>query len=148
MDFNQALNIAIGEINPQPWDYTDANGATLTVIPAGLRAEPGQAEVMVRITSSKILGAEIGITTAALPDLIEAIVDNEPWEHSTLLDGLIGVEPASDAGGDTILVVTGFFWDGGRQRETSVTMRLRASQRFPLASALARALDVARGWED
>jgi hypothetical protein len=29
-----------------------------------------------------------------------------------------------------------------------VTMRLPEAQRLPLASALRRALDVARGWED
>lgn len=146
-DFRNALDAVIAEITPQPWDYTDLNGATLTVIPAGLRADPGEAEVTIRITASKVLGTEIGITTTDLPDLIDALTNREPWEQSTLLDGLIAIEPAA-TGDDTVLVVTGFYWDGGRRLETHVAMRLPEAQRLPFASALRRALDVARGWED
>lgn len=148
MDFIDAYNTVTAELTPQPWDFTDPAGVTLTVIPAGLRADPGEAEVMISVISSKILGAEIGITTDDLPDLIDALTDREPWEHSTLLDGLIGVEPASDGSGDMVIVLTGFCWNGGRQRETSVSVRLPEAQRLPFASALRRATDVACGWEE
>lgn len=146
-DFRNALDAVTAESTPQPWDWTDPNGATLTVIPDGLKSDPGEAEVTIRVTASKVLGTEIGITTTDLPDLINALTNREPWEQSTLLDGLIAVEPAA-TGDDTVLVITGTYWDGGRPLETHVAIRLPEAQRLPLASALRRALDVALGWED
>ncbi|MDT0381408.1 hypothetical protein RM572_21860 [Streptomyces sp. DSM 42041] len=83
MDFKQALSNVIAELTPQPWDYTTPDGVTLTVIPAGLREDPGQATVYVRVTSDKTHAAEASITTTDLPTLIDALSEpvTAPWEH-------------------------------------------------------------------
>lgn len=147
MDFRTAFNTAAAELTPQPWEWTDGHGATLTVIPAGLRADRGQAEVMVRITASKTVAAEVGVTTSVLPGMVAALTDYRPWDCSTVLDGLVTVGPAG-AGG-MVVVVTETDWDDdNRPHEVSASVLLPADQRLPLASALRRALDVARGWED
>ncbi|MGW4042966.1 hypothetical protein [Streptomyces sp. NPDC004721] len=153
MDFRDALASALADITPQPWEYTAPGGGTLTVIPAGLREDPGCAEVYVRITFSKTQAAQASVTTTDLPTLIAVL--SKPvtacWElvarwadgtpKTPLLDGGITLEPTF--GGFTITVTS----ENGGSTATA-TMGLPDKQRMPLASALRRALDVARGWED
>lgn len=158
MDFHTALNQVIAELTPQPWDYTTPDATTLRVIPAGLRENPGCAEVLIRITRPDASGlyefgitgpdsrgvAEVGVTTADLPALIAA------------LQGCAGWEQAEGWGDPTRIVVTPTLnvtvteghHDGGRWIAVTESVQLPDAQRLPLASALARALDVARGWED
>jgi hypothetical protein len=84
VNFNDALNTVIADLTPQPWDYTTDDGATLTVIPAGLpHAEPGTAEVYLRVTRDKAHAAEAAITTTDLPNLITTLSSPiaEHWEH-------------------------------------------------------------------
>ena len=157
MDFRDALNTVIAEITPQPWDYTTPDGGiTLTVTPAGLRADEGDAEVLVRITRPDATGlcgygitgpdsrgvAEVGVTTSLLPALIRALTDRRPWADATLVAGTLAVAP--DATGVGVLVTEVH----GRGQEVTVSMHIPEQQRLPLASALRRAGDVARGWED
>jgi hypothetical protein len=146
-DFRRHLDAVTAEITPQPWDYTTPDGTTLTVIPAGLRADPRQAEVVLRITASRTLAAEIGIPSAELPGLIDALTEHRAWDDASVLDGQITV---TSPGGDGVLVViTETEWDGDDiPHETTASIRLPEAQRLPLASALRRALDVALGWED
>ncbi|MET7975754.1 hypothetical protein ABZW44_22465 [Streptomyces mirabilis] len=156
MDFRDALNIVTAELTPQPWDYTTPDGATLRVIPAGLRSDQGEAEVYVRITRPDASGlgdygitgpnsrgvAEVGVTTTDLPKVIEALTGRGWWADNALVSGALLVAAAS--GG----VVVGVTENHGAGQHVDVGMVLPESQRLPLASALQRALDVARGWED
>lgn len=156
MDFRDAFNIVTAELTPQPWDYTDANGTTLRVIPAGLREDAGYAEVLIRITHADATGlcefgitgpnsrgvAEVGVTTTDLPDLIEALTECVWWSDNTLVSGALLV--ATGTGG-MIVTVTEVHGPG---QHVIAAMALPDAQRLPLASALRRALDVARGWED
>ncbi|MBM9509938.1 hypothetical protein [Actinacidiphila acididurans] len=153
MDFRDATRIATAELTPQPWDYTDSTGTTLTVIPAGLREGPGRAEVMIRATKSHANATEIGITTTDLPALLDALEQpvTRPWQHVPhwpdgtaqrwVLDGL-----TLTPDGDGFLVgVQEDFGDGDMR---CADVRVPEAQRLPLASALRRAYDVARGWEN
>jgi hypothetical protein len=158
MDFRHALNIVTAELTPQPWDYTSADGATLTVIPAGLpHAEPGTAEVYLRVTRDKTHAAEAAITTTDLPALVTAL--SEPvtghWEHAghwpdgtekgrigTWLGDLYGLALNPMQGGFSLTAVE----DTG-EGITAASLVVPEAQRMPLASALRRAMDVARGWE-
>jgi hypothetical protein len=155
MDFRDALNIVTAELTPQPWDYTMASGTTLRVIPAGLRANKGEAEVLVRITRADATGlyefgitgpdsrgvAEVGVPTAALPDLIQALTDQETWEDNTLIAGALLTRPDISGVAVTVTEIHSV------ERQEKVFASLPEAQRMPLASALRRALDVARGWE-
>lgn len=156
MDFNDAINIVTAELTPQPWDYTADDGTTLRVIPAGLRSAPGDAEVNVRITRTDATGlgdyglttpnsrgvAEVGVTTKDLPKVIEALTERGWWADNALVSGALLVAAAS--GG----VVVGVTENHGAGQHVDVGIVLPEDQRLPLASALRRALDVARGWED
>lgn len=156
MDFNDALNITLAEFTPQPWDYTAADGTTLRVIPAGLTADRGCAEVMIRITRADASGlydygitgpdsrgvAEVGVTITDLPKVIEALTERGWWADNTLISGALLVAAAS--GG----VVVGVTEKHGAGQHVDVGMVLPEAQRLPLASALRRAYDVARAWED
>lgn len=163
MDFRDALNIVTAELTPQPWDYTSADGATLRVIPAGLSAGKGDAEVNVRITRPDATGlgeygitgpdsrgvAEVGVPTCLLPALIEALTERTVWRDERLVAGTLAVianDIATMPDGDGVLVAVTEVHSAERQE--TVVMRLPEAQRLPLASALRRALDVARGWED
>lgn len=145
MDFRDALNTAIGELTSQPWEYTTEDGVTLTVIPAGLREAPGWAEVNVRITADKTLAAEAGVTTTDLPGFIDALTARTAWRHVTAIDDEITAIPGE---GGMVVTVTEVHWEDDGRCEVPASVRLPESQRLPLASALRRALDVARGWED
>lgn len=156
MDFNTAYNIAIGETTPQPWDYTAHDGTRLRIIPAGLRESAGYAEVLIRITRADATGlaefgitgpdsrgvAEVGVTTTDLPALIVALTERTGWRDDCLVSGALAVIPD----GDTVAVVVTEVHTA--DREETVSMLLPGAQRLPLASALQRALDVARAWED
>lgn len=141
MDFTRAFQTVVAELTPQPWEYTTADGATLTVIPAGLTAEPGDAEVYVRVTADKTTAAEAGVTTEHLPALIDAIEQGAGWEHETVLRATVTVTAGLG------LTVTEMDWSTASRPDAEARMRLPAEQRMPFASALRRALDVALGWE-
>ncbi|MBD9700664.1 hypothetical protein IHE56_00865 [Streptomyces sp. ID01-12c] len=158
MDFHTALNIVIAELTPQPWDYTTPDATTLRVIPAGLREDPGRAEVLLRISGPVVTGlcsydltgpdtrgaAEVGVTTTDLPSLIAALEGHAGWER---VEGLgdpteIVVTPALH------VTVTEGHHDGFRWIGVTESVQLPEEQRLPLASALRRALDVAKSWEE
>jgi hypothetical protein len=144
-DFRHAWNTVIAELTPQPWEYTAPDGVTLTVIPAGLREAPGKAEVLIRVTVGKKLSAETGVTTADMPELLAALEGHTPWQPWSLLgDGLTTV-PLGDGG--VSLSVTELVYDPVR-RDVAAVIVMEPGQRLPLASALRRATDVAKGWED
>jgi hypothetical protein len=162
MDFQDALNTVIAELTPQPWDYTDTDGTTLRVIPAGLRSDPGEAEVYVRITRPDASGlaeygitgpnsrgvAEVGVSTSLLPDLITALTERTVWRDDCLVAGALTVVAgalAATPGRDNVIVCVTEVHSA--ERKEIVAMLLPETQRLPLASALRRALDVARGWE-
>jgi hypothetical protein len=159
MDFRKAFHQNIADLTPQPWDWTTPDGATLTVIPAGLpHAEPGTAEVYLRITRNKLHAAQAAITTTDMPALIAAL--SEPvtghWEHEPHYPdgtpkGRIGTWLGDDYGLALNPMQDGFSLTamedtGGGIVAASLT--LPEAQRLPLASALRRALDVSRSWED
>lgn len=155
MDFRDAFNIVIAELTPQPWDWTDNTGTTLRVIPAGLRETAGYAEVLIRITRADATGlceygitgpnsrgvAEIGVPTRDLPALIQALTERAGWEDDQLVAGTLTVLVDEEGVAVTVTEVH------SAEREEAVFVRLPEEQRMPLASALARALDVAKGWE-
>ena len=156
MNFRDAFNIAIAELTPQPWDYTTEDGATLRIIPSGLRESAGYAEVLIRITRADASGlyafgitgpdsrgvAEVGVTTTDLPGLIQALTDQATWEDNDLVAGALTMR--ADPSGVAVTVTEVH----SAEREEKVFTTLPEAQRLPLASALGRALDVARGWED
>lgn len=144
MDFKHALNAVIAELTPQPWDYTDNAGTTLTVIPAGLREDPGCAEVIVRIKAiGQFFDADAGIPSSDLPAMIDALVGNRWWTYDTLDD--IGVELTPSSGGGMWLSIMP---EDPDLVDDQPQIRIPEAQRLPLASALRRALDVARAWEE
>jgi hypothetical protein len=143
-DFRHALDAIIAETTPQPWDYTTPNGTTLTVIPAGLREDKGNAEVIIRITTDKTTAAEVGVTTQHMTAVLHAIDTNDSLQHATWLGDVLASTPIE--GGGLSLLVSEVQYDP--RREVTATIILPAEQRLPFASALRRALDVARGWED
>lgn len=155
MDFNTAFNQTIADLTPQPWDHTTSDGTTLRVIPAGLRADQGEAEVLIRITRPDATGlaefgitgpdsrgvAEVGVPTASLPDLIGALTGRSGWA-ADLLSGSVATFP----GAPGVVVIVSEVHSTGV--EVTETVRLPEAQRMPFASALRRALDVAKDWED
>jgi hypothetical protein len=145
-DFRHAMDTVLAELTPQPWTYGTPAGTLLTVIPAGIREDAGRAEVLIQIAASPTMAAEVGITTADLPGLITALDDSTEWRHTSSLNDRLAVS-AADLGG-IVLTLTEFDWTPAGREEVEVAVRLPAEQRLPLASALRRALDVARGWED
>lgn len=159
MDFHTAINTVTAELTPQPWDYTTHDDATLTVIPAGLpHAEPGAAEVHLRVTRNKTHAVQAAITTTDLPALITALSAPiaEHWEHEPHYPdgtpkGRIGTWLGDSYGLALNPMQDGFSLTAIEDTDTGVvaaSLVLPEEQRLPLASALARALDVARGWED
>jgi hypothetical protein len=146
VDFRDAIHTVNAELTPRPWDYTTPDGVTLTVIPAGLPAGPGDAEVLIQIAAGKNLAAQAGIPTADLPGLVDALTERRPWDHSTVLDSLAEVTYPDDA--SVLLVITETVWEDRDNHAVSTSILIPEAQRLPLASALRRATDVALGWED
>lgn len=143
MDFRDALTTVIAELTPQPWDYTDNAGTTLTVIPAGLREDPGRAEVIVRIKAiGQFFDADAGIPSRDLPAMIDALTSNQPWTYDTLDDVTADLAPSS-RGGMWLSIMP----EDPDAVDDQPQIHIPEAQRLPLASALRRALDVARGWE-
>lgn len=142
MDFQTALNSVIADLTPQPWDYTTHDGGTtLTVIPAGFREDPGCAEVIVRIKAiGQFFDADASIPSRDLPAMIDALAGNRLWSYDT--DEVLA-ELTPFGGGGMILTVTEDLED-----DDAPQIHIPEEQRLPLASALSRALDVARSWED
>lgn len=81
------------------------------------------------------------MTTTDLPALIEALTERTVWRDEHLVAGALRVTPAAD------VVFVDIWEEHGGGRTTAVSVLLPDAQRLPLASALRRALDVARGWE-
>ncbi|MDX3637696.1 hypothetical protein PV728_47500 [Streptomyces europaeiscabiei] len=142
MDFRTFYNAVIVDLTPQPWTYTDTSGTTLTVIPAGLREDPGMAEILVRITEPGTEPIEAGILTTDLPAMIDALTGNRMWSYETLIGVYCDLAPFG--GGGMLLILS----EDVEAVEAQPQVHVPEAQRLPLASALGRALDVARGWED
>ena len=141
MQFNDALTNVIADLTPRPWDYTDNAGTILTVIPAGLREDPGCAEVIVRIKAiGQFFDADAGIPTRSLPAMIDALTGNRLWSYDTLDD--VGINLTPFGGGGMILAIS-----VDLEADDEPQIHVPEEQRLPLAAALGRALDVARSWE-
>lgn len=158
MDFHTALNQTIADLTPQPWTHTSSDAQTLRVIPAGLTAAKGDAEVMLRVSGPLVTGlyayditgpntrgaAEIGVTTAVLPQLIAALEGRTGWEHADGWSDPTGITVTPDL----LVTVTEGHHDGREWIAVTESVQLPEAQRLPLASALRRALDVAKSWEE
>ncbi|CAL9501761.1 hypothetical protein [Streptomyces sp. enrichment culture] len=131
MDFTTALGIVLAELDPKPWTYTTTDGTTLTIIPAGFRADHDAAEVIFRVGD-----IEEWVRTPDVQRLADALTAGESWTDVSYGWGLDVV--TADAG---VIVAV-------HQGDVTASVSLPPEQRLPLASALGRALDVARGWED
>lgn len=149
MDFRTALNIVIAELTPQPWDYTTPDGTRLRMIPEGLRQDPGDGVVEIQICEAAHVqvtpdGPEYPMRTVDVPGLIAALTSRTEWTTSDWGD-LLTVRPEGDG---MRLAYTVYDHDTtGRPADVDRTVLVPEAQRLPLASALRRALDVARGWE-
>lgn len=119
--FRDAYNSVIADLTPQPWTHT-VGDRTLTVIPAGFRADRDDAEEWVK--------------TPEVQRLVDAVTAGESW--TSVYSGW-GLEVTVAEPGVTVAV-----WEKGE----ATTVVLPSSERLPFASAIRRALDVARGWED
>jgi len=151
MDFHQALNVVIGELTPQPWDYSTSDGTRLRVIPEGLRQGPGDGVVLIQICPSAHVavtpdGPEFSVRTADMPGLINALIDRREWTTEDGWSDVLTVRPEGDG---MRLAYTVWARDTtGQPADVDRTVLLPEEQRLPLASALSRATDVAVGWED
>ncbi|MGW5123283.1 hypothetical protein ACWEQ7_04310 [Streptomyces sp. NPDC004069] len=149
MDFRDALNTVIAELTPQPWDYTTPDGTRLRVIPEGLRQDAGNGVVEIQIIESAHVsklpdGPEYPMRTVDVPGLIAALTDRREWTTEDWGD-MLTVRPEGDG---MRLAYTVYDRDTtGQPADVDRTILLPESQRLPLASALRRALDVARSWE-
>jgi len=149
VDFRDALNNIIAELTPQPWDYTTTDGTRLRVIPEGLRQDPGDGGVLIQICEAAHVqvtpdGPEVCVRSVHMPDLITALKDRTEWTNEDWGD-VLTVRPESDG---MRLAYTVWGRDtAGQGADLDRTVLVPEAQRLPLASALQRALDVARGWE-
>jgi hypothetical protein len=149
VDFRDALNTIIAELTPQPWDYTTPDGTRLRVVPEGLRQDPGNGVVEIQIIEGAHVakvptGPEYPMRTPDVPGLIAALTSRTEWSTSDFGDFLT-VRPEGDG---MRLAYTVYDRDTtGQPADIDRTVFLPEAQRLPLASALARALDVARSWE-
>ncbi|MGY6019579.1 hypothetical protein [Streptomyces spinosirectus] len=148
MDFRDALTIVTAELTPQPWDYTP-DGTRLRVIPEGLRQDPGDGIVEIQICEASHVqvtpdGPEYPMRTVDVPGLITALTDRTEWTTTDFGDTLT-VRPEGDG---MRLAYTVYDRDTtGQMADVDRTILVPEAQRLPLASALRRALDVARSWE-
>ena len=151
MEFRDALNTVTAELTPQPWDYTTPDGTRLRVIPEGLRQSPGDGVVLIQICPSAHVqatpdGPEYELRTADAPSLIDALTERTEWTTPSILGDALALRPEADG---MRLAYTVWARDAtGRPADVDRTVLLPEAQRLPLASALRRALDVARAWED
>ena len=149
MDFRDAINIAIAELTPQPWDYTTPDGTRLRVIPEGLRQDPGNGVVEIQIVEAAHVqvtpdGPEYPMRTVDVPGLIDALTGRAEWTTTDFGD-VLTVRPEE---GGIRLAYTVYDRDTtGQPADVDRTVFVPEVQRLPLASALRRALDVARDWE-
>jgi len=149
MDFNDALSIVIAELTPQPWDWTNPDGTRLRVIPEGLRQDPGNGVVEIQICEAAHVqvtpdGPEYPMRSVDVPGLIAALTERREWTTSDWGDTLT-VRPEGEG---MRLAYTVYDRDTtGQPADIDRTVWLPEAQRLPLASDLARALDVARSWE-
>jgi hypothetical protein len=147
--FHDALNTVIAELTPQPWDYTTADGTRLRVIPEGLAQDPGDGVVLIQICEAAHVqvtpdGPECPVRTADMPGLIAALTDRTEWTTPGWSD-VLAVRPEGDG-----MRLAYTVWERdttGQGADVDRTVLVPEEQRMPLASALRRALDVARGWE-
>lgn len=150
MDFRDAFNIVIAELTPQPWDYTTPDETRLRIIPEGLRQDPGDGVVLIQICEAAHVqvtpdGPEYPMRTVDVPGLINALTGRREWTTSDWGD-MLTVRPEGDG---MRLAYTVYDRDTtGQPADVDRTVFVPEVQRLPLASALRRALDVARGWED
>lgn len=158
MNFPDAIGGLLAELTPSPGTTPPRTAPPSASSPLGLRSNPGEAEVLIRITSPDVSGlyefgltgpatkgaAEIGITTADLPTLVTALEEQAGWEHAEGWG-----DPTRVLVAPTLQVtVTEGHHDDGRWIAVTEVVQLPQGQRLPLAAALRRAWDVAVGWED
>jgi hypothetical protein len=150
VDFRDAISIVTAELTPQPWDYTTPDGTRLRVIPEGLRQDPGDGVVLIQICEAAHVqvtpdGPEYSVRTAYVPGLIDALTDRSEWTTEDGWSDVLTVRPEGDG-----MRLAYTVWDRdttGQPADVDRTVLIPEAQRLPLASALRRALDVARGWE-
>ncbi|MEV0220879.1 hypothetical protein [Streptomyces sp. NPDC050704] len=151
MNFHTAFSTVIAELTPQPWDYTTPDGTRLRVIPEGLSQDPGDGVVLMQICEAAHVqvtpdGPEFSLRTSAMPELLAALHARTECTVSASWDEELTVRPEADG---MRLAYTVWARDTtGQGADVDRTMLLPEAQRLPLASALARAAGVARGWED
>ncbi|MBP5870866.1 hypothetical protein [Streptomyces scabiei] len=149
MDFHTALNSVIADLTPQPWDWSTADGTRLRVIPEGLRQDAGDGVVEIQICEAAHVqvtptGPEYPMRTVDVPGLITALTDRTEWTTTDWGD-VLTVRPEGDG---MRLAYTVYDRDTtGRPADVDRTILVPEAQRLPLASALRRALDVAKSWE-
>lgn len=151
MDFNTALNQVLAQLTPQPWDYTTPDGTRLRVIPEGLAQDPGNGVVLIQICEAAHVqvtpdGPEFPVRTSDMPELLAALDTRTEWTVSASWDEVLVVRPEAEG---MRLAYTVWGRDTtGQGADVDRTVLVPEGQRLPLASALSRALDVARSWED
>jgi len=149
MDFHTALNSLIADLTPQPWDYTTPDGTRLRIIPECLRQDIGDGVVEIQICPAAHVqatptGPHYSMRTVDAPGLIAALTDRAEW-NTTDWGDVLTVRPEGDG---MRLAYTVYDRDTtGQPADVDRTILLPEEQRLPLASALRRALDVAKGWE-
>ena len=150
MDFQTAVNSLIADLTPQPWDWWTPDGTRLRIIPEGLRQDPGDGVVEIQIVEAAHVqavpdGPEYPMRTVDVPGLIAALTERVEWTTRDWGDYLT-LRPEGDG---MRLAYTVYGRDTtGQPADIDRTIWLPETQRLPLAAALARALDVARSWED
>jgi hypothetical protein len=149
MDFQDAVRTVIADLTPQPWDWWTPEGTRIRVIPEGLRQDPGDGVVEIQICEAAHVqvtpdGPEYPMRTVDVPGLITALTERREWTTTDFGDTLT-VRPEN---GGMRLAYTVYDRDTtGQPADIDRTILVPEQQRLPLASALARALDVARSWE-
>lgn len=150
MDFNNAMNTVIGELAPQPWDYTTPDGNRLRVIPEGLAQDPGDGVVLIQICESANVqvtpdGPEFPVRTSDMPELLSAL----DGRAKCMIHGGLGEELAvrPEVAGMRLAYTVWGRDTTGQGADVDRTVLVPEEQRLPFASALSRAMDVARDWE-
>ncbi|MGY5127390.1 hypothetical protein [Streptomyces nigrescens] len=150
MDFPTAASILNAELTPQPWDYTTSDGTRLRVIPEGLPQGPGGGVVLIQICEAAHVavtpdGPEYEMRTPDVSGLIDALITRTAWTDGDGADCIV-VRPEGEG---MRLAYTVYARDTtGQPGDVDRTVLVPETQRLPLMSALSRALDVARGWEE